>query len=148
MVPYTQGEIDAEANALFNFLGRLVSVGVIISLVIAGCSLAVSVAGGLIERKRAFALLRLAGMPLRRLYRSVLLEAAVPLVLAALISAGVGFLVAAMILWNTGAELSVALPGLGYVIVVLGGLFAALAVVIATLPLVGKMTAPGAVRME
>ncbi len=148
MDPYTMGEMSAEQGAIVNLLGRLVYVGVIISLLIAGCSLAVSVAGGLVERKRAFALLRLAGMPRRRLYRSVLLEAAVPLVLAAVISSGVGFLVAAMIIWNTGTDLPVALPGLGYVVVVVGGLAAALGVVVATLPLVGRMTAPGAVRME
>jgi hypothetical protein len=43
--------------------------------VVPGCRPAVSVSGGLTERKRAFGMLRLTGMPLRSLRRIVLLEA-------------------------------------------------------------------------
>jgi len=147
-VPYTVAEFMADENALMNALRRMVDVGMVLCLVIAGCSLAVSVAGGLVERKRAFTLLRLTGMPLRRLYRAVLLEAAVPLLLAAVVSAGVGFLVAALIFWNTDGGFMVATPGVSYFALLIGGLLAALAIVGATLPLVGKMTEPRAVRME
>jgi hypothetical protein len=145
---FTIGELRAAQDSFFGLLGRMVDVGIILCLVIAGCSLAVSVAGGLVERRRAFALLRLTGMPLRRLYRAVLLEAAVPLVLAAVTSAAVGFFVSALIIWNTGGELSIAAPGLSYFGLVAGGLVAALAIVGATLPLVGRMTEPQSVRME
>jgi hypothetical protein len=147
-MPYSVGEVSAEQEALFKLLGRMVDVGIILCLVIAGCSLAVSVAGGLVERKRAFALLRLAGMPLRNLYRSVLLEAAVPLVLAAVSSALVGYLVAALIIWSTGGGIAIAAPGPGYFVMVIGGMVAALALVAATLPLVGRMTEPQSARME
>jgi predicted lysophospholipase L1 biosynthesis ABC-type transport system permease subunit len=146
--PLSIGELNTQYNALINLLQRMIDVGVILCLIIAGCGLAVSVAGGLVERKRAFALLRLAGLPLRRLYRSVLLEAAVPLVLAAVTSGAVGFLVAGLIIWSTGGAFSLAAPGPGYFGMVVGGLVAALAVVAATLPLVARMTEPGSVRME
>jgi len=147
-MPYAVAEFWADEDALFNALRRMVDVGMVLCLVIAGCSLAVSVAGGLVERKRAFALLRLTGMPLRRLYRAVLLEAAVPLLLAAVVSAGVGFLVSALIFWNTDGGFAVAAPGVGYFALLIGGLVAALAIVGATLPLVGKMTEPQTVRVE
>ncbi|MBN1632436.1 MAG: ABC transporter permease [Thermoleophilia bacterium] len=147
-VPYTVGEMLAVEDALLDSLRRMVDVGMVLCLVIAGCSLAVSVAGGLVERKRAFALLRLTGMPLRRLYRAVLLEAAVPLLLAAVVSAGVGFLVAALVFWNTDGGFTVATPGVGYFALLIGGLLAALAIVGATLPLVGRMTEPQTARAE
>ena len=145
---YALGEINIEQDAFFELLGRMVDVGIILCLVIAGCSLAVSVAGGLVERKRAFTLLRLSGMPLGHLYRAVLVEAAVPLVLAAVISAAVGFFVAALIIWNTGGGLSVAAPGLSYFGLVVGGLLAALAIVAATMPLLGRLTEPQSGRVE
>ena len=146
--PYAVGEITTTQDDLIRLLGRMVDVGMILCLIIAGCSLAVSIAGGLVERRRAFALLRLAGMPLRRLYYAVLVEAAVPLVLAAVMSAGIGFLVAALIIWNTGGGLSVAAPGLTYFAMVIGGLLAALAIVGGTLPLVGRITELQSARME
>jgi hypothetical protein len=146
--PYTMTDLDSTGIAFIELLGRLVRVGVILCLIIAGCSLAVSVAGGLVERRRAFALLRLAGMPLRRLYRTVVLEAAVPLVLAAVISAGVGLLVAALIMLTAGGAFHITLPGAGYFGMVLGGLLAALAIVGATLPLMRRMTDPETARAE
>ena len=148
-LPYSLAEqLSAGQNAFFRLLGRMVDVGVLICLIIAGCSLAVSVAGGLVDRRRAFALLRLTGMPVSHLYRAVLLEAAVPLVLGAVISAAVGFLVAAVIIWNTGGGLHIAAPGPVYFGMVVGGLIAALAVVGATLPLVRRLTEPRTARME
>lgn len=58
---------------------QIANVVIVASLVIAGCSLAVSVTAGISDRKRPFSLLRLAGAPLRVLRRMVVLEAAVPL---------------------------------------------------------------------
>ena len=146
--PYSVGELGRLGEAVGNMLRRMVDVGVALCLLIAGCSLAVSVIGGLVERKRPFALLRLTGLPVRHLYRTVLLEAAVPLLVAAVLSAGVGFGVAALILWGTGNGLSLSAPGAAYYALVGGGLLAALGLVAASLPLVGYTTEPGSVRME
>jgi hypothetical protein len=40
---------------------RLAFIAVALTLLVAGCSLAVAVGGGLVERKRPFSLLRLSG---------------------------------------------------------------------------------------
>ena len=128
-------------------LQRMVDVGIVLSLIIAGCSLAVSVASGLIERRRSFTLLRLAGMPLAHLRQVVVLEAAVPLVLATFAAAGIGFLAADLILRTTG-NYGVGSPPISYFLIVGGGLAAALGVVCATLPLLHRLTALRSVRME
>jgi hypothetical protein len=51
-----------------NTVELMSNVGLGFVLLVAGCSLAV--AGGLVERKRPFALLRLSGMRVRDLHRS------------------------------------------------------------------------------
>ena len=141
-------QLTAESRALVNLLQRMVDVGIILSLVIAGCSLAVSVAGGLMERKRPFTLLRLTGMPLAHLRRVVVLEAAVPLVLVALVSAAAGFLAADLILRATPNGFSLSPPSMSYYVIMAGGLVAALAVVGITLPLLDRVTQVQAARTE
>ena len=80
----------AEASSRLTQVSRMVNLALAFTLVIAGCGLAVAVAGGIIERKRPFALLRLSGMHLAELRRVALLEAAAPLLLIALASAVLG----------------------------------------------------------
>ena len=69
---------------------QLANVVILASLPIAGCSLAVSVVGGLTDRKRPFSLLRLTGAPVRVLRRVVALESAVPLLVVAVVAIGDG----------------------------------------------------------
>jgi hypothetical protein len=146
--PVTSSQIDAGGFALVAILQRMVDVGIILSLVIAGCSLAVAVAGGLIERKRPFSLLRLSGMPLSHLRRVVLLEAGVPLLLVAVVSAAAGLLAADLILRATPNSFTLSAPALSYYLIMGGGVLGALAVVAMTLPLLGPITEPRAARME
>ncbi len=146
--PVVTSQFNEESRALVSLLQRMVSVGIILSLAIAGCSMAVSVAGGLIERRRPFSLLRLTGMPLAHLRRVVVLEAAVPLVLVALLSAAVGLVAADLILRAMHDGWSVSPPALSYYLIMGGGVAAALGVVCATLPLLGRLTEPQAARME
>jgi hypothetical protein len=128
-------------------LQRLSEVVIVTSLVIAGCGLAVSVAGGLTDRKRPFSLLRLTGAPLGLLRRVVALESAAPLVVISLLSAGAGFLAAALFL---SSELSESLrpPGPGYYVIVMAGLAASLGVIAATFPLLDRITGPEVARNE
>jgi hypothetical protein len=147
-LPLTSNQIDAAGFAMVAVLQRMVDVGIVLSLVIAGCSLAVAVAGGLIERKRPFSLLRLTGMPLSHLRRVVLLEAAVPLLLVAVISAAAGLLAADLILRATPNGFSLSAPQASYYLIMGGGIVAALAVVGMTLPLLGPITEPHVARME
>ncbi len=118
---------------------------IIISLVIAGCSLAVSVAGGLTDRKRPFSLLRLTGAPLATLRRVVSLESAVPLLVIAVVSIGLGFL-AAQLFVQTQFHYWLQPPGIGYYLIVAAGLAASLGVIASTLPLLTRITGPETAR--
>jgi hypothetical protein len=126
---------------------QLADVIILASLVIAGCTMAVSAAAGLSERKRPFSLLRLTGAPLSVLRGVVALESAVPLLLVAVVSTGIG-LVAAQLYLTTQLHYSLQPPGAGYYVVVLGGLGASLAVIAATLPVLRRITGPATARNE
>jgi hypothetical protein len=145
--PMTLAEFKAQNNAKTSTYQQLANVVILTSLPIAGCSLAVSVAGGLAERKRAFSLLRLTGAPLAMLRRVVTLEAAAPLLISAVVSAGTGLFAAHLFL---RAQLGEALqpPSLQYYLLVLVGLIASLAVIASTLPLLKRMTGPETARNE
>jgi hypothetical protein len=146
--PISVAEVDEEGFAMIGMLQRMVDVGVVLCLVIAGCSLAVAVAGGLIERKRPFSLLRLTGMPLSHLRSIVMLEAVVPLVVVAVISAAAGLLAAHLILGSFDGDVSLVFPDAGYWAIMAAGLLGALGVVATTLPLLARMTEPQSARME
>jgi hypothetical protein len=137
-------EIHADQSRLLDDYRRLAEVVILTSLPIAGCSLAVSIAGGLVERRRPFSLLRLAGAPIGMLRRVVGLEAAAPLLITAAASIGAGLLAAQLFL---RAQLSESLqgPGLEYI---LAGLVASMGVIASTLPLLNRITGPEIARNE
>jgi hypothetical protein len=135
---------SSSRSAEYKQLAEVVILG---SLAIAGCSLAVSVAGGIAERKRPFSLLRLAGAQLGVLRRVVLLETAVPLVFVAVISAGMGLL-ATQIYARAQIHQSLRMPGTGFYVIVAVGLAAALAIIAATFPLLNRITGPETARNE
>ncbi len=145
--PATLGEISANNSRLIGELQRMIDVVIVVSLVIAGCGLAVSVTGGVSDRKRPFSLLRLTGAPLGVLRRVVALEAAVPLLLIALVSAGTGFLAAGLFLRSQLGE-SLRSPGLDYYVIVVAGLVASLGIIASTLPLIERITGPEVSRNE
>ncbi len=128
-------------------LQHVTDVVILVSLVIAGCSLAVSAAGGLTDRKRPFSLLRLTGVQLSVLRRVVALETAVPLLVIATVSAGTGLLAAQLFLKSELGE-TLRPPGAGYYLIVLAGLIISLSVIASTLPLLKRITGPEAARNE
>lgn len=147
------GGIDtaAEENDLLNHqllqLQRLVTIALVLTLVIAGCSLAVSVAGGLVERRRPYALLRLAGADPGDLRRTVLAETSAPLLVVATISAGLGLVLAAVVLREVHAEWKP--PDPEYWAALAGGVLVALLLSAATaLPLLGRVTSVENARFE
>jgi cell division protein FtsX len=153
-VAYPQEEIasavkddNAWLNKGYQGYRRLADVVLLVTFPIAACSLAVSVAGGLSERKRPFSLLRLAGVQLGVLRRVVLLETAVPLLVVAAVAIGTGYLAAQLFL-QAQYGYSVRPPGVGYYGVVLGGLAVSLAVIGATLPVLRRITGPQTARNE
>ena len=132
----------AVAQKLFDYAMAL-------TILVAGCSLAVSVAGGLVDRKRPFTLLRVGGTSLGTLSRAVLLEAIIPLAAAVVAAAGIAYGLAATAVVRL-APPGTAIPALtGTYYATLGaGLVVALAVIAATLPLLGRITTPASVRFE
>ncbi|HYU02620.1 MAG TPA: FtsX-like permease family protein [Jatrophihabitantaceae bacterium] len=109
--------------------------------------LAVSIAGGLAERKRPFSLLRLTGAPLAVLRRVITLEAAAPLLITAVVSIAAGLLAAHLFL---RAQLRETLqpPGVQYYLIVIAGILASLTIIASTLPLLKRITGPDVARNE
>ena len=137
---------NADVNQQNVAYQQLADVVVLTSLAIAGCTLAASVAAGLAERKRPFSLLRLAGAPVGMLQRVIALESAVPLLVTAVISIGVGFAAAAM---YAAAQIGpFAAPGAAYYLITGAGIALSLGIIAATMPLLRRITGPEAARNE
>ncbi len=145
--PENLGELRADSTRQLDGYRQLADVVLLTSLPIAGCSLAVNIAGGLAERKRPFSLLRLAGAPLAVLRRVITLEAAVPLLVTAVVSVFAGFLTAQLILRAQLHE-TLQAPSLRYYLVIVVGLVASLAMIASTLPLLNRLTGPEVARNE
>ncbi|GAA2873509.1 hypothetical protein Acy02nite_31260 [Actinoplanes cyaneus] len=143
----TEADYAGDFTRQLSQFQRLADVAVISSLVIAGCSLAVSVTGGLSERQRPFAMLRLTGVRLSELRRVVALESGVPLLAVSLVAAGAGFLTAHLFL-RSQMQYDLHAPDPAYYLIVAGGLLASVAVIMSTMPLLRRMTGPAAARNE
>jgi hypothetical protein len=147
--PRTFGEAVEARAGVANTVQRLLYIAVVLTLIVAGCSLAVTVGGSLVERKRPFTLLRLTGTATSTLYRVVLLEALFPLIAATLVAGGTAYLIAVL----TVAKIAppgtpVPSPGGAYYLTMGGGLVAAVLVILASLPMLGRITSAGSVRFE
>jgi hypothetical protein len=146
-MPGTEGEFRAaQAKQLIQWQ-QLANVVILTTLPIAGCSLAVSVAGGLSERKKPFSMLRLTGVRLEMLRRVIALESAVPLLAVAALATGMGFVTAQLFL-RAQLGYNVRPPGAGYYVLVIGGLVASLGIIASTLPLLRRITGPETARNE
>jgi hypothetical protein len=143
----TGSDIQALNTRLTRAYEQLADVMILASLPIAGCTLAVSVVGGLTDRKRPFSLLRLSGAPFGILRRVVALEGAVPLLVVAIVSTGMGFLAAELFL-KAQLGYSIKPPGAEYYGIVAAGLAASLGIIAATFPLLNRITGPEVARNE
>ncbi len=130
----------------FQEIGRIVGLGLIGTLALAGCSLAVAVTTATLDRRRQFVFLRSAGMPVSALRSMILLQAGVPLAAVAVASAVLGAFVGTMVLKVTSDTLS--LPDITLVAVIGASLVVAMGVVALTLPPLERMTRPASVRHE
>ena len=145
--PLTLGEVTANITAPTHGYQQLVDVVILASLAIAGCTLATAIAAGLTDRKRPFSLLRLAGARLATLRRVVALESAVPLLVVAAVSIGVGFGAAAMFA-SVQLQRPLVPPGAAYYLLTAAGIAASLGIIAATFPLLRRLTGPEAARNE
>jgi hypothetical protein len=128
---------------------RLVYMVVALTLLVAGCSLAVAVGGSLVERKRPFTLLRVSGTATSTLYKVVFLEAVSPLIAATLVAAATAYGISVLTV-SKMAPAGTPVPVLGHVyyLTMGAGLAISLLVILVTLPLLGRITGPGNVRFE
>jgi hypothetical protein len=143
----TFGETSRQSNWRDVMYQQLADVVILVSLPIAGCTLAASVAAGLADRKRPFSLLRLTGARLAMLRRVVALESAVPLLAVAAVAIGTGFAASAMF---ASAQLRHPLvaPGAAYYLITAAGMAASLGIIAATFPLLARITGPEVARNE
>jgi hypothetical protein len=146
-VPSTVGELIAQSNPTASGYQQLANTVILVSLPIAGCTLAAGIAAGLADRKRPFSMLRLTGARLATLRRVVALESAVPLLAVAAVAIGTGFGAAAM---YTSLEMRhpMVAPGAAYYLITAGGILAALGIIAATFPLLARITGPEVARNE
>jgi ABC-type antimicrobial peptide transport system permease subunit len=147
--PMTFGEIANVRAELYLQVQRMISIIAGITMLIAGCSLAVAVTGSLVERKRPFTLMRVAGVGTPALYRAVLLETVLPLVAATGVAAGVGLALAYPIARVLAPDRhALVLPQPSYLAIVGAALVLAIAVIASCLPLLGRITHTDNARFE
>jgi hypothetical protein len=145
--PSTISGIIAQANSTHSAYQQLAEVVILVSLQIAGCTLAAGIAAGLADRKRPFSLLRLIGARLATLRRVVALEAAVPLLAVAAVAIGTGFGAAAMYA-SEAQQHPMVPPGAAYYLLTAGGIVVSLGIIAATFPLLARITGPEVARNE
>jgi hypothetical protein len=145
--PSTYADIAAQDNLQNSGYQQLANVVILVSLAIAGCTLAAGIAAGLAERKRPFSLLRLTGARLSTLRGVVALEGAVPLLTVAVVAIGTGFGAAAMYATEAQNRPMVA-PGLAYYLLAVGGIIVSLAIIAATFPILTRITGPEVARND
>ncbi len=145
--PSTLGDLIAQENSGNNAYQQLANTVILVSLPIAGCTLAAAIAAGLADRKRPFSLLRLTGARLATLRRVVALESAVPLLAVAAVAIGTGFAAAAEYA-SVAQDYPMVAPGAAYYLITAGGILAALGIIAATFPLLARITGPEVARNE
>ena len=145
--PSTISDLLAQDNSTNSDYQQLANVVILISLPIAGCTLAAGIAAGLADRKRSFSLLRLTGARLATLRRVVALEGAVPLLAVAAVAVGTGFAGAAMFATEAQQHPMVA-PGAAYYLLTAGGIIVSFGIIAATFPLLARITGPEVARNE
>jgi len=145
--PSTIGDLVAQENSANSAYQQLANVVILVSLPIAGCTLAAGIAAGLADRKRPFSLLRLTGARLATLRHVVALEGAVPLLAVAAVAIGTGFAGAAMFASEAKQHPMVA-PGAAYYLLTAAGIVVSLGIIAATFPLLARITGPEVARNE
>ena len=133
---------------LIQGLAVLAYLGMFVAIAIAGLSLAVATASAVLDRKRVLGLMRLMGMPVSVLRRIITREAAVPLLTVLLLSVGLGFLVAWLMVTFIDDTYRVTWPAPDYFVALGLSLLLALGAVTATFSLIRGTTAMTATRFE
>ena len=138
--------IDRNLETFFQDIDRLTAIAALFVLIIGAFGLAASMVGGLIERRRPFALLRASGVYLSELRRSVMLETSVTMVVVSIAGAGLGMLLG----YTSALQGGVAWrwPGFEVYGLIASGVLAAMVFSSIALPLLNLTTRHDAVRFE
>jgi ABC-type antimicrobial peptide transport system permease subunit len=133
---------------LIQGLAVLAYLGMFVAVAIAGLSLAVATASAMLDRKRAQGLMRLMGMPVSVLRSIITREAAIPLLAVVLLSVGLGFLVAWLMVTFTDDTHQLTWPTIDYFLALGLSLLLALGAVVTPFSLVRANTSITATRFE
>ena len=128
--------------SLLAYLGMAIAVG------ISALTLTIATVAAALDRKRTFALLRLSGMPVRSLRRTVTIEAAMPLGVTLVASAGLGFAVALVLVTTLGHDLYLTWPDPLYWWALLAAVAVAAVAVGSSFGLVRRSTEIASTRFE
>jgi hypothetical protein len=134
-------------DTMIRDLAGLAYAGIVVTMLVAIVSLAVSTVGGLLERRRSLTTLRLGGMEPGQLKRLVLVESLIPLVVTSLVAAGVGVGIGYVFMELVSVSLDAKLSPM-YLAVVAGSLVAATLTIYLTLPMIQDITSTEGNRTE
>ena len=129
-------------------LSVLAYIGMAIAIAISALALTVATVAAALDRKRTFGLLRLGGMPVSDLRKSVTSEAALPLASTLVASAALGFLVAWIMLHAIGGALTMTWPDPRYWWAILGALAIAAVAIAGSFGVVRRSTELASTRFE
>ncbi|MGI8682466.1 MAG: FtsX-like permease family protein [Mycobacteriales bacterium] len=143
----TPADLIADAERPATVYTRLLLLGVLVAVLVAAASLALTSVDAVREQRRSFAALVAAGTPTGVLRRSVLVQTVLPLFLGvAVATACAGF--AAAVYLGIGGEPRVGVPWLSMVGIGAAAVVAVSLATAATLPAVRAATRPSALRTE
>ncbi len=128
-------------NPIIPELSNLAYAGMGITLFVAIASLIVSTIGGLLERKRSFATLRLGGMTVDQMKHTVVIESLIPLISVSVIACGLGIWIGALFILVMSDSVHPTLTPL-YFAIVLGALIIATISIRVIAPMIGRITRP------
>lgn len=134
-------------NPVIKELAGLAYVGMAVTLCVAIASLIVSTIGGLLERKRSFVTLRLGGMTVTQMKRTVMIESLIPLIAVSLLASGLGVWTGAVFVSSLSDSANPTLTPL-YFAIVLGALVVAVLAIRSVVPMLERITQPEENRTE
>lgn len=128
-------------NPIIMELASLAYAGMGVTLFVAIASLIVSTIGGLLERKRSFATLRLGGMTVAQMKRTVMIESLIPLISVSLLACGLGIWVGMVFISALSDSVKPMITPL-YGGIVVGSLVLAILAIRSVVPMIDKITRP------
>jgi hypothetical protein len=138
----------ARLSASTSGAATIFQVALLFVIIVAACSLTVSMIATMIERRRPFALLRASGMPLGQLRRMTFFETTIPLVVTSAAGMVIAFvLISLPVVFTPGAP-PLALPSVSFLASVGLGLVAAATVSLISWPLMDTVTRYEGIRYE